>query len=95
MPWLERIVKSTPALLVFRGDLRHESLRRERVTELEVRAALRSHGIADLSDVAALVLETDGSFSLLKEFTPGSAFALGDVPGLEEQSDPRPGPSWG
>jgi uncharacterized membrane protein YcaP (DUF421 family) len=44
------------------GDL---ALRRERVTEAEVRAAVRGHWIADLDGVEAVVLETDGSVSVL------------------------------
>lgn len=75
---MERLVKSSPTLLVYRGKLQHDTLRRERVTEVEVRSALRAHGVANLEDVGALVLETDGSFSLLEELGP-DAFALGDI----------------
>ena len=75
---LERLVKSSPTLLVYRGKLQHDTLRRERVTEVEVRAALRAHGVAELEDVGALVLETDGSFSMVEELSP-EAFALGDI----------------
>lgn len=77
-PPLERLVKSSPTLLVYRGKLQHATLRRERVTEMEVRAALRANGVAELEDVGALVLETDGSFSMMEELSP-EAFALGDI----------------
>jgi uncharacterized membrane protein YcaP (DUF421 family) len=40
-------------------------MRRARVTEDEVRQAARASGKASLDDVAAVVLETDGSFSML------------------------------
>lgn len=75
---MERLVKSSPTLLVYHGKLQHDTLRRERVSEVEVRSALRSHGVAKLEDVGALVLETDGSFSLL-EALGTDAFALGDI----------------
>lgn len=83
IPALERVVKSSPRLLVYRGVLQEEALRRERVTELEVRAALRSHGITDLGDVGALILETDGGFSLLEDIEDPDAFSLRNVTGID------------
>ena len=61
------VVKSTPALLVLRGKVLQDALHRERVAEEEVLAALRSQGIASLKDAAAVVLETDGSMTVLKD----------------------------
>jgi uncharacterized membrane protein YcaP (DUF421 family) len=63
-PNVERLVKSEPAL-VYRGGFVEPVLRRERITEEEVRQAARGQGYAALDDVEALVLETDGSFSVL------------------------------
>jgi len=40
-------------------------MRHERVTEDEIRAAIRAAGRSDISTVAAVVLETDGSFSVI------------------------------
>ena len=39
---------------------------RERITHDEVRAAAGSQGIADFSQVGAIVLETDGSLSVMR-----------------------------
>jgi uncharacterized membrane protein YcaP (DUF421 family) len=77
---VERWVKAQPRLLLFRGQLRQEALQQERVTESELRAALREQGITALEDVEAVVLETDGSFSVLKQ-RGSSASALADVEG--------------
>ena len=66
MRWVRRLATGEPALLLFRGTLLTEALRRARVTEDEARAAVRSAGIASLQEVEALVLETDGSFSVVK-----------------------------
>jgi uncharacterized membrane protein YcaP (DUF421 family) len=57
------LVKSQPALLLNRGELLPAALRRERVTEAEVLAAVRAAGFASLGEVAAVVLETDGSLT--------------------------------
>jgi uncharacterized membrane protein YcaP (DUF421 family) len=64
--WVDRLVKSEPTLLVHDGRLLHDALRRERVTEGEVRSAVRSGGVGDLSQAAAVVLETDGTFTVLR-----------------------------
>lgn len=54
-------------------------LRRERVTEEEVLAAVRAQGIAQLARVEAVVLETDGSFSILERPQKGGADTLRGV----------------
>ncbi len=63
---VQELVKSEPALLFFQGRYLDGALRRERVAREEVRAALRAAGIASLDDVTAVVLETDGTFSVVR-----------------------------
>ena len=59
-------VKAEPALLLHRGHFLDAALRAERVTREGVLAVLRSNGLSDPATVAAVVLETDGSFSVLE-----------------------------
>lgn len=66
-PWFAGLVKSEPTLLVRRGQFLDGALRAQRMTREEVLAALRTNGTADLAQVAAVVLETDGSISILSE----------------------------
>jgi uncharacterized membrane protein YcaP (DUF421 family) len=61
---VERLVKSEPVLVYHRG-FRSAAMARSRVTQDEVRQAARSSGHPSLDDVAAVVLETDGSLSVL------------------------------
>ena len=76
-----------PQLLLLHGRLQHEALQRERVTE-QLRAALRRHGISAFEDAEAVVLETNGSFSVLN--TRGSSSsALVDVQGFSSSSHMR------
>ena len=74
MPWLRRVVTGEPRLLLRDGTMLDEALRDARVTREEVRAAVRAAGIGDLGDVAAVVLETDGSFSVIAG-QPGAALS--------------------
>ncbi|MGJ3263357.1 MAG: DUF421 domain-containing protein [Salinarimonas sp.] len=61
----QTLVKATPTLLVHRGAILEAALVAERVSREEVLAVVRSSGATDLADVGAVVLETDGSFSVL------------------------------
>ena len=56
------------------GTILYDALRDARVTQEEVRAAVRAAGIGALGDVAAVVLETDGSFSVIAG-QPGAALS--------------------
>ena len=59
-------VKAEPTLLLHRGRFLEGAMKRERVTEDEMRAALRSQVVAALEQVEAVVLETDSTFSVVK-----------------------------
>ena len=74
-------VQSDPALLVYRGAFLAEALRRERVTEDEVRAAARGSGVASLAEVEAVVLETDGTLAVVRSAPTGTPSSLGGIRG--------------
>ena len=62
---VERIVKSDPTLLVYRGVPRHDAMRQQRVSEEELRAAVRRAGLGRPDDAGGVILETDGTFSVI------------------------------
>jgi uncharacterized membrane protein YcaP (DUF421 family) len=80
-PRVRSLVKSDPALLLYRGRFLGEALRRERVTEDEVLAAARGSGVASLAAVEAVVLETDGSLSVVRRAPDGPPSTLSPVRG--------------
>jgi len=80
-PAVGRAVKSEPTLLLHRGEFLPDQLRKARVVEAEVLAALRGQGIASADGVEAVVLEAEGSFSVVKK-AEGRASALANVSGL-------------
>lgn len=77
-----RLVKSTPRALVVDGRLDEAALRDERVARDEVMAAVRASGRGGLAEVAAVVLETDGSVSVIPRAAAGDRSALEGVRGL-------------
>jgi len=75
-PRFQSVVKSEPTLLVREGAFLRGAMRRQRITREEIMAVIRSEGMADPSEVAALVLETDGSMSVISSSQAGAAAAL-------------------
>lgn len=60
-------VKSEPTVLVNGGTPLPDAMKRQRVTMDEVQAALRQSGQAQLDDRTTVVLETDGSLSVMRK----------------------------
>ncbi len=59
------MVKGQPSLLVYNGELLHRAMLKERVNRDEIYAALRENGVSALSNATAVILETDGSLTVL------------------------------
>lgn len=70
LKWVRAMVKAKPRLLAFRGRLLDEALRAERITDDEVYAALREAGAASMDEVEAVILETDGTLSVIRQGPP-------------------------
>jgi uncharacterized membrane protein YcaP (DUF421 family) len=65
IPFFRRLVASEPRVLLRDGRPIKEALDEERIDLEELEMAARQHGIADLADVTAAVLEEDGSISII------------------------------
>jgi uncharacterized membrane protein YcaP (DUF421 family) len=65
IPILGRLVVEEPTLLVQDGTPIIENLKHEHVDVAEVEMAAREHGLSDLDEVAAAILEIDGSISII------------------------------
>ena len=74
--WLEHLAKSRPRRLLSDGVIDEAALRQERVTREELLAAVRSQGFGGLEAITAVVLETDGSFSVIPHSHAASGSAL-------------------
>jgi uncharacterized membrane protein YcaP (DUF421 family) len=78
---LSHLVKAEPTLLFYRGRFLQSALRSERVKQAEVLAAVREQGSESLHLVEAVVLETDGSFSVIQRSTAHGDSSLRGVKG--------------
>jgi len=65
-PGFQALVKSEPTLILRQGQFLDGAMRAQRITREEVMAALRSNGVTDATEAAAVVLETDGSLTVIQ-----------------------------
>jgi uncharacterized membrane protein YcaP (DUF421 family) len=64
---LNKLIQGETIMLVYKGALIQNNLRRARVSVEELEEAVREHGVADLKSVDLAVLEMDGSISILSD----------------------------
>lgn len=81
------LVKSEPTLLLYRGQFLENNMKIQRVTRAEILAALRSSGAADVGQVAAVALETDGSLSVIQNGSSAGSGGLDTLEGIKKPAD--------
>ena len=85
------LIKATPTLVYYRGTFIEDTMTQQRVTTEEVRSAIRKHGASQMEAVEAVVLESDGSFTVLEGMDNAKPHrALANVEGVDrfERLDP-------
>ena len=61
------LISSEPTLIFFKGSFLSKALKKERVTEEEVRSVLRAASVTNLAEIDAVVIESNGKFSVVKK----------------------------
>jgi uncharacterized membrane protein YcaP (DUF421 family) len=64
-PVVERLLEPRSVIVGRDGRWLHDVLKREGITDEECMATLREHGIASIAETALVVLEADGSLSVV------------------------------
>jgi len=62
---MEALVEGRPEVLIHNGKLFEKALKHTMITQHELMTALRGAGCAEVRDVHAAMLETDGSISVI------------------------------
>ena len=65
LPWLRLMAEGNPILLVSRGQVLHRELRRANIDLADLEQAVREHGLATLAEVDTVILEVDGTMSII------------------------------
>lgn len=79
VPSSRSVITARPTLLLRDGEPLEDALREERVTLGELRQAVRATGNGDLADIGAVVLESDGTLSVIPADKMGTRTALDGV----------------
>lgn len=76
VPAFQRVIKATPRLVAFRGRLLPDAMRSERVTEEEIEVAVRKHGLPAIGRAWAVVIETDGTLTVVPRREDADGYAV-------------------
>lgn len=66
LPRFRQVSQDSPTLLIHNGRILEQNLRRELMTEEELVANLRKHGVQDVGRIKQAVLEVDGNISTIE-----------------------------
>lgn len=66
---VSQYIKASPSLLYHNGKFHYQNMKKERIVEAEIKQAIRSNGTGDMSNVKAIIIETDGSLSVINKNT--------------------------
>lgn len=64
---VKKLIKNEPALLYYNGEYLKDAMDRSRVVKGEIEQSVRNQGHNSLENIEAVVLETDGSFSIISK----------------------------
>ncbi len=59
-----KLIQGEPVMLIYKGKLKVENLRKVHLSRTELEVAAREHGLQDLNEVDLAVLEVDGNISI-------------------------------
>ena len=65
VPLVNRLVEPSPVVVAKNGRWDKAALKKQELTDNEVMAALREHGLESVSEAKVVVLEADGSLSVV------------------------------
>ncbi len=66
---VKTIVSGQPVLLLYKGELLGEVMKKERITQEEVYVAARANGVAHLNDIEVVILETTGDLTVISKLS--------------------------
>ncbi|WP_231465117.1 DUF421 domain-containing protein [Pedobacter sp. Leaf132] len=75
----EAIINSSPTLLFYNGQFIRDAMDKEVITEEEVYAEIRKYRLYRMEDVQAVVMELNGTFTVVKKSLPSTHTSLDDL----------------
>jgi uncharacterized membrane protein YcaP (DUF421 family) len=66
-PALNKSIQGHPIILIYKGKLIEQNLKKIQLTQMELEEAVREHGAKNISDVDQAIFEIDGNISILSK----------------------------
>jgi uncharacterized membrane protein YcaP (DUF421 family) len=82
----QNVINTEPKLLYFKGKYLEKALNQCRISKEEISQVIRATGAARLEEADAVVLETNGKFSVIKQNEKDGQSALKNVEGFPPHS---------
>ena len=76
---VKKIITCTPTLLLYKGEMLKDVMKKERVTIEEMYLAARKKGYTNLKDIDAIILETTGDLDVIASMNSGDKQTLEDL----------------
>ena len=83
---VKNIITSSPTMLLYKGDILWDVLKRERITLDEIHMAARKKGIVDLHQIDLIVLETTGDITIIEDLNKPHIDTLNDIENYNHQA---------
>lgn len=64
---LDNLVQGSPVLLIYKGFVKENNLKKTKITFEELYEAIREHGVSEIKHVDLAMLERDGNISVLSD----------------------------
>jgi uncharacterized membrane protein YcaP (DUF421 family) len=65
--FFSKILEGEPVMLVYKGFIKKENLNSQKISQQELEAVAREHGLKNISDAELIMLERDGSISVISK----------------------------
>lgn len=66
-PGFGKLVQGEPVLLVYKGRMNQNNMRKAKISKSEIEEAVREHGVPSIDHVDLAMLEVDGNISVLSD----------------------------
>jgi len=76
---MEDVINSTPTLLFYDGKFIIPAMKKEVITEEEIYSEIRKYRLESLEDVQAVVMELNGTFTVVKKSNKVGPSSLDDI----------------
>lgn len=78
-PKMEKVINTVPMVVFYNNRFLEKTMAREAITKEEIYAAIRSSGIDQVEDVKAVIMELNGSMTVVKKSNGTGPSSMDDL----------------